>query len=177
MYGQIDMTGRIESWSTFALAVLSFAALGVSYFGIKKQTKSFADSVAADLCLKLLDRFDSPEMLAIRNKGAKALLSGSNLQDADEVFDFFEIVGLYVRKEMLDIEVAHSFFFHWVNLYWCSGKEYVKKSRERSADLYRDFEALYKAVLKIEMERAPKSRDINPTEIDLKAFLQLEESD
>src|ERR1017187_417030 len=136
------MTDPVTSWSTFALAVFSFVAVGISYLGIKRQTESFAKSVSADLCLKLTDRFDSPDMVIKRKLAAKALLEKANLDSVDDVFDFFETVGLYVRRKMLDEEVAHSMFFHWVNLYWHAGKDYMATMRERSDGIYVDFERL-----------------------------------
>ncbi len=168
------MNDPVASWSTFALAISSFMALGIAYWGIKKQTESLEKSVSADICLKLMDRFDRPSMIAARSEAAKALLSKTNLDSVDEVFDFFESVGLYVRREMLDKEVAHSFFFHWINLYWNAGKERIETNRLRAAGIYSDFESLYQTVLAIEMKEDPKSRDINPTDADLKAFLKQE---
>jgi hypothetical protein len=168
------MTDPITAWSTFGLAVFSLVAVGVSYWGIKKQTESFAMSVSADLCLKLTDRFDSEPMIKIRNLAARALMGQTDLDAADDIFDFFETVGLYVRKNALDKEIAHSMFFHWVNLYWHAGRSHILKSRERSSGIYADFENLYNMVLKIEMRDYPKSRDINPTEEEIIKFLKQE---
>jgi hypothetical protein len=122
------MTDPVTSFSTLALAILSFVAVGISYWGIKKQTESLAKSVSADLCLKLIDRFDRSSMITARSLGATALLTQSKLDDADDVFDFFETVGLYVRR----------------------------------------------GILAIEMNEDPKSRDINPTDADVTAFLRQE---
>ena len=158
------MADPVGSWSTLALAISSFVAVYISFWGIKRQTESLAKSVSADLCLKLIDRFDSPSMIALRKVAAKALLEESNQESVDDVFDFFETLGLYVRRKMLDSEVAHSMFFHWINLYWHAGKGYINASRRRSVSIYADFERLYSTVLAIEMREDPKSRDINPTD-------------
>jgi hypothetical protein len=168
------MTDPVTAWSTLILAIMSFVAVGISYWGIKRQTESFALSVSAELCLKLTDRFNSESMIKIRSLAAKALLEKSNSSAADEVFDFFETVGLYVRKNAVDKQIAHSMFFHWVNLYWRAGKETIIKNRERCAGIYSDFEHLYDTVLKSEMSVDQKSRDINPTDADLEAFLKQE---
>ncbi|MFZ0662736.1 MAG: hypothetical protein WAM66_08595 [Acidobacteriaceae bacterium] len=168
------MAYSVAAWSTLALAILSLIAVGISYWGIKKQTASFASSVAADLCLKLTDRFDNDQMLETRSRAAKALLDKSNLQQADDVFDFFELIGLYVRKKVLDAEIAHSIFFHWTNLYWNAGKNYIIESRKQSSVIYSDFELLYDTVLRIEKRVDPKSHDIDPTEADIEAFLRQE---
>ncbi|MGB6133819.1 MAG: hypothetical protein WBG54_18705 [Acidobacteriaceae bacterium] len=168
------MEDPITGWSTFALAILSVAGVGISYWGIRKQARSFAASVSADLCLKLLDRFESREMQIVRSNAATALRARSGLRAADDVFDFFEIIGLYVRLGTLDKELAHSFFFHWINLYWHVGKEYIFKSRKRSSEIYRDFEGLYRTVLEIEMKNDPKSRDLDPTDAEVDSFLAQE---
>jgi hypothetical protein len=164
----------ITSWSTFALAVFSLVALLVAYLGIKSQAESLAKSVSADLCLKMVDRFDSPEMRIKRNSAAEALLSGTDLSATDEVFDFFEILGLYLRKKMLDPELVHSMFFHWINLYWRASNEYIATRRERAEIIYSEFERLHRAVLEIEMKTCPRSRDINPTADEIKKFLEEE---
>ena len=168
------MTDPVTSFSTLALAISSFVAVYISYWGIKRQTESMARSVSADLCLKLVDRFDGPEMVAKRALAARALLNKSNLAAAEDVFDFFETVGLYVRRGMLDNVLAHSMFFHWTNLYWHAGKGSIATSRQRSASIYSDFEFLYNTLLKVEMKDDPKSRDINPTDADVESFLKQE---
>lgn len=168
------MIDPMTAYSTLVLAMLSFVAVGISYWGIKRQTTIFALSLSADLSLKLADRFNGKTMLEVRNLAAHALLSKSNLAHADEVFDFFEAVGLYVRKDALDVEFAHSMFFHWINLYWRAGKEYILESRKRTSNLYEDFEGLYKKVLEIEKKQDSESRDINPTDDDIKSFLKQE---
>lgn len=92
----------------------------------------------------------------------------------DDLFDLFEAIGLFARRGLLDPDVAHSFFFHWVNLYWVSGKHIIEQKRKASADLWCDFELLYKLLLKIEMERDARSRYINPSDDLIRECLEEE---
>ena len=164
----------ITTWATIVIAVGTLASVYVAYRGIKSQTRSFANSVSADLALKLLHDFNSEVSRKRRSRVADALLKKIDLVEVDELFDMFESVGLFVRKGMLDTEIAHSFFFHWVNLYWVAGKHIIEEKRKGAADLWSDFEFLYKALLKIEMARDARSRFINPSDDLIRACLEEE---
>lgn len=140
----------------------------------KFKSGSLASSVSADLALKLVHDFDGSENLARRSRVSKALVNKLNLSEAEDLFDFFEQIGLFVRKGLIDAEVAHSFFFHWVNLYWVAGKHLIEKKRHESASLWTDFEYLYKKLLQIEIETDPRSRFINPSDDLIRQSLEEE---
>jgi hypothetical protein len=164
----------ITTWATIAIALGTLASVYVAYRGIKSQARSFANSVSADLALKLAHDFDSEDNLQRRSRVANALLTKIKLAEADDLFDMFESIGLFVRKDLLDADIAHSFFFHWVNLYWVAGKHLIEEKRKASADLWCDFELLYKALLKIEMARDARSRFINPSDALIRECLEEE---
>ena len=149
----------ITAWSTLALALVSILSLWAAVWGIRRQTRSLQKSVSADIGLKLTDRF--AVLRPIRIRATQALLEQKDYGDTDELFDFFDSVGLYVERGLLDVEIAHAFFFHWVNLYWVAGKVYIAKVREASAGIWDNFESLHERLLKIEMRQNPESRDIN----------------
>ena len=48
--------------------------------------------------MKLDDRFNTEDFRQIRSHAAQSLLSSQKLVDAEDVFDFFETVGLLVRQ-------------------------------------------------------------------------------
>jgi len=158
------MFEAITAWATIVIAVGTLASVYVAYRGIRSQARSFANSVSADIALKLLHDFDSEDSRKRRSRVADALLKKIRLAEADDLFDMFDTIGLFVRKGQLDAEIAHSFFFHWVNLYWVAGKHVVEGKRRASAELWCDFEVLYKALLNIEMARDARSRFINPSD-------------
>jgi hypothetical protein len=71
------------------------------------------NSAMADIILKLDDRFNNT-LLPKRRKAAQALKRGPDEHDADieDVLDFFETLGLLVRRHALDREVVwHTFFY------------------------------------------------------------------
>jgi cbb3-type cytochrome oxidase subunit 3 len=168
------MFEAITAWATIAIAIGTLASVYVAYRGIKSQAQSFANSVSADLALKLLHDFDSEENRKRRSRVADSLLKKIKLAEVDDLFDLFESIGLFVRRGLLDPDVAHSFFFHWVNLYWVAGKHIVEEKRKASADLWCDFELLYKSLLTIEMARDARSRYINPSDDLIRECLEEE---
>lgn len=127
---------------------------------VVSQTRSFRLSLAADLSMKLDDRFQDKEFATIRSRAARALKEHVAEVEAEDVFDFFETIGMFVRLRALNAEIAHSLFFHWINLYWVAGRDHIRKRQAISKSLWRDFESLYKKVLDIERKKDPASKDI-----------------
>lgn len=157
----------ITAWA----AVGAVVAATASVFVASKSRKDFRLSLAADLSMKLDDRFNSEEFNEARSKAAKALLNKENLAEAEDVFDFFETLGLLVRTKAVTKELVYNFFFHWVNLYWAAGRDYILERRKTSKTLWTDFESLYKALIDIEKQKDNASRDISPSIELLREYL------
>ena len=156
--------GSLEALAAMVAAVAAVVAIWL-------QNKSFKANLTADLAMKLDDRFGSPEYREIRSRAARALQEHIGEEDAEEVFDFFELVGLFTRRKALDAEIVHSIFFHWINVYWTAGKGHIA-SRQRSANsLWKDFGNLYRKVLEVEMKEDPSSQDISLSADDLERYL------
>jgi len=168
------MFEAITAWSTIVIALGSLLSVYVAYRGIKSQTRSLANSVAVDLALKLLHDFDSSANKERRSRVADAFLKNLRLAEMEDLFDVFETIGLFVRKGFLDADIAHSFFFHWVNLYWVAGKQRIDEKRKACADLWTDFEFLYRKVLQVEMAADSRSRFINPSDELIRQSLEEE---
>jgi hypothetical protein len=147
------------SWESLE-AVAAVVAAGAAVFAIWLQNKSFKANLTADLAIKLDDRFSSAEVKESRSRAARALKAHIAEKEAEDAFDFFETIGLFVRRKALDEEIVHSLFFHWINLYWTAGKDHIRRRQRETKNLWRDFESLYKKVLEIEREENPNSPDI-----------------
>jgi hypothetical protein len=180
------MTDHILSiwtaWATSVAALAAAAAVLVSWRGIAKQNKQAKDSredfklsLAADLSMKLDDRFNPEDFRRTRSHAAQALLSGKKLVDAEDVFDFFETVGLLVRTGALTKELAYSFFFHWINLYWVAGQGHIQEKRKVAKSLWEDFEFLYDIVRQLERMKDADSEDLKLAEQPLRLSTLLKE--
>lgn len=159
----MNVNETLMAYAAVGSAMIALLSVGIAYRAFRSQVKSFASSVSADLALKLVQDFDSEASVARRGRVANAYLSNLKIAEADDIFDFFEQLGLFVRKGLIEADVAHSFLFHWVNLYWIVGKQRIAEKRTECAGLWRDFEFLHDKLLKIEMTSDPHSRFINPS--------------
>jgi len=146
--------GSLEAIATAVAALTAVSAIWV-------QNKSFKANLTADLVMKLDDRFASPEFKEIRSRAARALQNHIGEEEAEDVFDFFEMVGLFTRRNALDAEVVHSFFFHWINVYWTAGRDHIAKKQAKNHSAWKDFGDLYLKVLKIEKKEDPSSEDLS----------------
>jgi len=157
--------------ATSVAALAAAAAAWVSWRGIVKQNaqakasrEDFKLSLAADLSMKLDDRFNTEDFRQIRSHAAQSLLSSQKLVDAEDVFDFFETVGLLVRTGALTKDLAYNFFFHWINLYWVAGQGHIQEKRKVSKSLWEHFEYLYDIVRQSERIKDADSEDLKLAE-------------
>jgi hypothetical protein len=161
----------MTAFGTVGAALAAAWAALVSQVGIKKASQiaqqsraDFKLALAADLSMKLDDRFSSEEFKKTRSQAAQALLVGACLEDAEDIFDFFETLGLFVRTAALTKELAYNFFFHWINLYWIAGQGHIQEKRSMARSVWVDFEHVYKLVRQVEASRDDESEDLKLAE-------------
>lgn len=85
-------------------------------------------SMNLDLVLKLDDKFNSPDFKEIRKKVSQTMLNSESeekFDDAEDVFDFFETLGYFVKHNALNKKIVWHTFYHWVHLYWCWARIYL----------------------------------------------------
>jgi len=113
----------------FIEAYAAVAAVIVSLLVFAYQTYRGRFRTSIDLALKLKEQFDSRSFGAKRHSAASALLINKMAMEAEPIYDFFDMVGLLVRKGAIDREIAWSIFYDWVHGYWSNGAEYIRKVR------------------------------------------------
>lgn len=155
-----------------------------------------------DLILKFDDRFNDDSFRMIRVAAAKSiiifrdklaterknktsgktndpylsLLNAYNASDVKEdVFDFFEGLGLLFRRFQIDEELVWSNFFRWVNGYWQSAKEYILEERKEDETVWEDFKNLYEHLSEVEKKRCKLTDDdLILDDKKIKEFLETE---
>ncbi len=139
-----------------------------------RQLKQYKLALFAETTLKFEEEFNNSHFKEIRCKAAKALLTKHDEAEAEDVFDFFETLGLFVKRGALDEGIAYSVFFHWINLYWKAGKHHIGARRQDAAAVWGDFERLYKNVCDIERQTDSESEDLKMPDSRLHQQLQEE---
>lgn len=140
-----------------------FAGLSalIAIIAITLQINNIRRTRSIDLVLKFEDRFDSSQFKQIRNASAYSIMqyrfpSGSgNIKASvnEEVFDFFETLGLMSRRYKLDEELIWNTFFEWVRGYWQSAEKYIVDEQKKDPLVWREFEHLYNRLMKVNKKR------------------------
>jgi hypothetical protein len=132
-------------------------------------------SLNVELCLKLEDKFNSPDFRKTRSNAAKLILKKQFVK-AEDVFDYFETLGYLVREKALDKKIVWSTFFEWVQGYWSAGIQYIQEARQEGKDqtIWEDFEYLHNELLKIQRERGNSSQPELLSHTELVTFLKKE---
>ncbi len=158
------MTDTYLAVASLVTAMGTIASPIVVWQMMRSQKNDYKLALAADLAMKFDDRFNGTGFLHTRSVAATSLLPSNTGEDAEDVFDFLDTVGLFTRLGALDVQIAHSLFFHWINLYWSAGKHYIGSVQKDSAQRWNDFEWLYKQVIAVEKTKDPGSEDLKMTQ-------------
>ncbi len=127
--------------------------------GLIYQIRRSRFSLNLELVLKFDDKFNGEHFKRKRIKAATSILKKKQYLDAEDIFDFFETVGYLVRKKTLNKKIVWHTFYGWVQGYWSSGIEHIKRKRREENDntLWEDFEYLHAVLLNIQRSEANKS--------------------
>lgn len=161
-------------------AIAAFLAVCIAYKAFRSQERAFYASseafrlsLSADLVTKLEEKFDSDVMRHARLSAATALLGQESIGEAEDAFDFFEMLGLLSRVGALNNEMVHCIFFHWTNMYWTAGQDYIAQTRNnRSSTLWTDFQTIYEKTLELEAQKDARSKDLKLSKQDLEQYLR-----
>ncbi|HXM22200.1 MAG TPA: hypothetical protein VN948_13160 [Terriglobales bacterium] len=161
----IAFAGVLAALAAIASALYVRKGIAEQTRNFEKQTTAYQLSLSVEMALRLDQQFNQIEFRKIRSLAAKALLYHANEGIAEDIFDFFDSIGLFVKLGAFRDEIAHSYFFHWINLYWHAGKQHIGMKQKETSEVWKDFETLYRKVCAIEKRKNPESDDLKmPTE-------------
>jgi hypothetical protein len=163
---------------------------------IEKETRD------VNLLLNFDERFNSESFRKIRIAAAKSIITfrkklalarlkklSSITDDQDlilhevykasnvkeDIFDFFEGLGLIFRRYNVDEEIVWSYFFSWVDGYWQTAQEYILEEQKQNSTVWEDFKYLYDQLAKVEMKRGNLTADeLKWDEEDINVFIESE---
>jgi hypothetical protein len=178
---QLIFANWVMAAATVAAALAAIVSARYARRAISDQQKNFDRQLAeykltlsSETVLKFQTAFDDAAFKKVRAAAAQALLNKRNERNAEDVFDFFDTVGLFVRMGALNGEIAHSVFFHWINLYWRAGRNYIGSKQADTAAVWKDFESLYSRMCDVEKRKDPNSEDLKMPDSRLREQLKEE---
>ncbi|MFA6164479.1 MAG: hypothetical protein WC685_13750 [Methylobacter sp.] len=151
------------------------AASAVAVYAIWAESKRSRFALGIDIFLKLDANFGEDKMRTTRRAAAEALLRDEDKGDVDDVLDFFEMVGMLVRRGVLDDYMVWHNFFYWIHGYYLSNSDYIAESRSVDPTIWADLVKLYRRMVSIEKkERQCSDQQLQLTEDKLTEFLEEE---
>jgi len=133
--------------------------------------------------LKFQSVFD--EMHPQRKKAATTLIERkkdltcidvkrNELCSIDDVLDFLEDLGFYVKGGQISAEVAHHHFYHWIRGYWKTSRSYIEAWRRQEPTRWECVAELFEMTCAIEVSKTNRTRDAE-LESDDESFLTEEQ--
>ncbi|HEX4117976.1 MAG TPA: hypothetical protein VHX99_04180 [Rhizomicrobium sp.] len=77
----------------------------------------------------------------------------TDLDDIDDVLDFFDELGFNEQGGQISPEVLHQNFHYWIRGYYSATKEYIEAWREKQPSRWEYVEELYKITDAVALER------------------------
>ncbi len=159
-------------WVVLITALAAFLTAAVALF----QIHATRVSIASDLMLRLDERFKSEEFRVKRRAAARALLDEKDLENVDDVLDFFETIAILGRRKAVDPFLVWHMFFYRVHGYWLKGRDYIETVTREDPLRYAFLHQFHDKLLKIEQRERNRLgvRPASPPDNIWDRFLQEE---
>jgi len=164
-------------YGTWALVLVTLLLVWVTWLMLKKQiallkeqTEDNRENLRLQTYLTFAKRFDSRQMQTDRISLAQQFLNKTpHDQIKENVMDFFEDMGLFLRQDFLDEELAWETFGFRAVRWWSVCRNYVLEERKAANDstVFTDFENLATRFRK----RDKRAKLTEPSDAELIAFL------
>ncbi len=164
---------RLSAIATAAMALIAAAAVVVAVCQLRVQARITRYATAFDSLWRLDDRWDSPEIQRVRRAAATAIMENREAVDVEGVLDFFELVALLVKNDVVEDMLVWHEFYHYLSNYWPLTREYVERVRRENPVLYENVVDLVPRLDAIEAARRRRTvAEITPSREALNEFLE-----
>jgi len=153
-------------------ALGSLIAAIATIYGICKTTKTQKEVASVDILLRYENKFESKKMRKHRKGLASTILNDSKdfvtQGEHESVLDFFESIGMLMRKKYLDPESIWVSFGYYIIRWRKVCQNYINHIRTVHHDntLYEEFEYLADKICKIEEKKRNGMNSISKEELD-----------
>jgi hypothetical protein len=177
----------LTAWNWYSWGIMweAVTAIGtcvlvvITWWAFWRQLGLAREQMRVEIQLKQEDRFDSEPMVQARSSLARLLLRRAAHEEIQEdVMNFFETIGMLLRRRYLDREMVWADFSFHALRWWTACKDYIREERARKgndATIFQDFESMVDALYVIEQVKLRKSRaDLEPSADSISEFLREE---
>jgi hypothetical protein len=161
-------------WAEIFVAVGTWVIAGATIWLVKGQLSIAKEQRKIQLFLELRKEFDDL-LITARKLLARQLLDGTPHEEINEpVMNFFEDMGMLVRRDYVHREMIWDTFSYYAIRWWSGCKDYIAKERADKGDdtLFRDYEGVVETIYKDEIRKRHKTRtELEPTSVEIRRFL------
>jgi hypothetical protein len=153
-----------------ALFTVMIAGTGVwALVYARRQLRQVRESEKIQHLLRFIEQFEQPPMTTYRKAVAAKRTKGVTYPpEAQEILNFFETIGLLVRREYLDVDDVWSSFAYWMFNVYADFRDDIEQEQRDDESYYQDFCALVMQLRKIEKQEG--GRDDHPSKEDIIEF-------
>ena len=162
---------------TWALVAVTLALVGVTWWLARGQLGVAKEQLTVEIYLELRKEFDGPLITARKLLAQQLLENRPHYEINEPVLNFFEDVGMLIRRGYLEREMIWDTFSYYTTNWWSACKDYIAEERSNKGDttLFTDFGDLVEQIYKDEMEERHKTRaELEPSPNELQRFLHEE---
>jgi hypothetical protein len=161
----VEHSEMVTAIATSVIALTGVAALVFTYF----QLRQSRNSERIKHLLSFVRDFEcDPIANARRVVGEKRLKGEEYPVEAQNLLNFFETIGLLVRRKYLNVDDVWSSFSYWMFYIYASFRDDIEQEQREDETYYADYCRLIERLRKIEKEEDCK--DDRPSEDEIRKF-------
>ena len=155
----------LTALATVVLAVIAFVAAIYAH----NQLSTMRSTAQVERLLHLLSQFESEPLITTRGTVATSRDSQSEIPlSMYRLLDFFEIVGMLLRRNYLDETDVWDSFSRWVFNLCTDCERLLQNERQSDPNMYRNVAFLRAKMEKV--EKRMKGLSVHPTAEDIQVF-------
>ena len=165
-------------WPQIAVAVGTWALVICTGWLVKRQLSIAKEQAQIQLYLELRKEFDG-YLIEQRKILARKFLEHASIDKINEpVLNFFEDMGMLLRRGLLDHDMIWDTFSYYARMWRSASRDYIAKMRaDLGGDetLFTDFDYVAERMCEAEVRKRGKIRgELEPSPSQLKNFLEAE---
>lgn len=164
-----------DTWTavfTGAEAVFTAAIFVTGIVALKYAKRQLAENRESDKVqhlVRFIERFEDQPMASCRKAVAEKKIKGTSYPpEAENILNFFETIGLLVRRGYLDISDVWNSFGYWMFNVYADFREEIEQEQRADRSYYEDFCTLIDGLRKIEVEKG--GSDDHPSKEEIQDF-------
>jgi hypothetical protein len=136
--------------------------------------------------LKLTDEFNGDRLKRARASAVQlvfptpepvVLMRAAQETSIGQIIDHFQIVGLLLRRKILDRELVYSEYFFWLQHYFYFFEAFISESRRPDSTVWEDAYWLHENLMVLERKYRGRRANVLPTVETVRDFILEESSD